>query len=243
MAPLVLLALLAGGVLYLAGAIYFLYRYLNLKSVYPMMPRVWHDLRRRFIWLGILAVGCLVGFGFTAYWTMPGHQAPWLLPFFDDGQTVQQVRQMEAKARQTPVNNRLVRQRVEVPDTTMATTTWATTTETTTTESTTSTTITMPPVARPPQAAKPAPAKKTARPGGWTVCAASFKEEAPARRYADKLRAQGLEVSVNKARLGSRGTWYRVCVGSFASLNQAKASSREWEKKGLISDPFLLPRR
>lgn len=245
MAPLVLLALLIGGVLYLAGALYYLYRYLVLSSSYPQMPRVWFDLRRRFVWLAAIGLACLAGFAAVGWWSMSGHGIPWLPDLFGQGDGMTPAAQAPAPQRNVSPEEKMVRQRVPEPEsTTMATTTQptetsSTTSTTTSTESSSTTTSTT--TAPPPAKTR---AAKTLRPSaGWTICAASFRKLADARRYAQKLEKQGMEVRLVKADLGAKGVWHRVCVGTFANLEQAKKQSRVWEKQGLISDPFLLPQR
>jgi cell division septation protein DedD len=64
-----------------------------------------------------------------------------------------------------------------------------------------------------------------------------------AQSYAQRLRKQGLPAKVSQVDLGSKGIWHRVCVGSFPSLAEARRQYKDWEKKGLISDAFLLPLR
>jgi cell division septation protein DedD len=105
------------------------------------------------------------------------------------------------------------------------------------TGNTTPATTTAPTPAAPPQEAE------AAKRAAWTVCAASFRRESMAQNYAQRLAGQGLAARVSRADLGEKGVWYRVCLGGFASLAEAKRQYQAWEEQGLISDAFLLPLR
>ncbi|BEQ15703.1 SPOR domain-containing protein [Desulfoferula mesophila] len=94
----------------------------------------------------------------------------------------------------------------------------------------------------PTPAAQPQEAEAAKR-DAWTVCAASFRRESMAQNYAQRLAGQGLAARVSRADLGDKGVWYRVCLGGFASLAEAKRQYQAWEEQGLISDAFLLPLR
>ncbi len=114
--------------------------------------------------------------------------------------------------------------------TTASSSTSTTTTATTTTTSTTATTL-KPPV----------PQKAEAK--VYTVCAASYRKEQPAKDHAAKLVQKGLEAKVAEVNLKGKGRWFRVCVGEFASANKALAQSRAWRQEGLIADPFVARMR
>jgi len=96
MPPLILLALLLGTVLYLAGALLFLYRYLTRKASYPQLPRLWFDYRRRFIWLASLFLACLAAFVLATLWNSPLPAGQWLSSLFESSSTTSQPREQTA---------------------------------------------------------------------------------------------------------------------------------------------------
>lgn len=251
MSALILLVLLVGGVLYLGGGLVHLYGYLQARRINPQTPRLWDGQRRRFFWLTGVGAVLTIGFFVMAWWSAPGHGAGWMPqalmarqtqtsgPAATDGAETMPPPQVKVRGAVPAFNQAL--------ETTTSTTETTSTTDTTsTTETTTSTSSTTESTATSSTAPPPAPdGKPAARRGGgaWTVCAASFRREAVAQNYAKRLADQGLPARVNQVDLGKRGTWHRVCVGSFTTLNQARGQYKAWEKQGLISDAFLLPLR
>ena len=251
MSALILLVLLVGGVLYLGGGLVHLYRYLQARRINPQAPRLWDGQRRRFFWLTGVGLVLTLGFFVMAWWSAPGHGAAWMpqalmarqaqpgAPAATDDSETMPPPQVKVRGA-VPAFNRALEtttSTTETTSTTDTTTSTETTTSTTSTSESTATTSTAPP---PPPVKKPA-----ARRGGdaWTVCAASFRREAVAQNYAKRLADQGLPARVNQVDLGKRGTWHRVCVGSFSTLDEARGQYKSWEKQGLISDAFLLPLR
>lgn len=231
MSALILLVLLLGGVLYLGGGLFYLYRYLQARRMHPQAPRMWDGTRRRFVWLAGVGAVMVAGFVFMALESLPGPM---------DLQARATIQEAAGGSEALPPPQAMVRGPVpafsEALDTTSTTTTTTTTSTTSTTESTASTSTTL----------APEPVKNVARSqgrGAWTVCAASFRRESVAQGYAQRLARQGLPARVNLVDLGKRGTWHRVCVGSFATLDEARGQYKAWEKQGLISDAFLLPLR
>ncbi|MCF8034397.1 MAG: SPOR domain-containing protein [Desulfarculaceae bacterium] len=252
MSSLILVVLLAGAVLYLTGGLVYLYRYTQLRRSRPSQPRVWEDLRHRFTWLSVVGVVLLAGFVFVAWWSVPGHNIPWVPNPFDSGHITTAPRgggmpwerpmvtgtvpmaAMTASTSDTTATTATETTATMASETTSTVeTTTSASTSTTSTTSTSETTTT-----EAAQAAPPAPA-----PGSWTVCAASFRKAAMARDYAGRLLKEGLPARVNQVDLGQRGVWHRVCVGAFPSLEQARRQYKNWEKQGLVSDAFLLPLR
>lgn len=118
------------------------------------------------------------------------------------------------------------------------TTTISTTTTTSTTTTSTTTTTLKAPV---PQKAIIAP--PPGRPKVYTVCATSYRKKQAAQNHAAKLAQKGLKVEVAEVNLTEKGRWFRVCVGKFASANEALAKSRAWRQEGLIADPFIARMR
>ncbi|AEH44686.1 Sporulation domain-containing protein [Thermodesulfatator indicus DSM 15286] len=75
-------------------------------------------------------------------------------------------------------------------------------------------------VARPQ---KVVPPKKEKPKSFYAVQVASLRSQADAEKYASYLRDRGYEVTIKKVTLPQKGTWYRVYVGRFATLAEAKA--------------------
>lgn len=229
MPPLILLALLVGAVLYLAGALLFLYRYLTRKATYPNLPRLWFDYRRRSLWLALLFLLCLAAFVVAALWNSPLPAGQWLSALFGGGSASEQMRAGNQRPLDTVARQTITQPEPTTSTTTTTTSTTSTTASTSTSSSTTSTTL--------PQRRRRSDIK------GWTVCAASFRDPAVAQLYAQRLRKQGLQAQVTRVDLGPKGVWNRVCLGTFPTLAQARSMARSWEKQCLIMAPFLLPLR
>jgi hypothetical protein len=58
---------------------------------------------------------------------------------------------------------------------------------------------------------------------GYTVQIASFRKEDEALELAKSLRAKGIPAFVRQARIKGKGTWYRVRVGEFKTLEEARS--------------------
>ncbi len=61
----------------------------------------------------------------------------------------------------------------------------------------------------------------------FVVQKASFKKELMARAFANRLKEKGEKAFVVKANIPGKGTWYRVRVGYFNSLQEAERYSRK----------------
>lgn len=254
MSALILLVLLVGGVLYLGGGLWQLYRYLQARRMHPETPRLWDRHRRRLFGLTGVGVLLIAGFGAVAWWSLPGKGPGWLAPGAANRQAASAAGEVKGRGQSVPPPQFQVRGAVPLmPETVQTTSTAASTTSptttsttestvttsTTTTSTTESTATTSPAPAAEPVAKAPSPAEGSA----WTVCAASFRRQTMAQNYARRLQEQGLPARVSQVDLGERGTWHRVCVGGFATLEEAKEQYQAWERQGLISDAFLLPLR
>lgn len=245
MSALILLVLLVGGVVYLGGGLLYLYRYLQARRTRPGSPRLWDGRRRRFVWLTVVGAVLTVAFFAMAWWSAPGHEFSWQPHFMMARQAKSTSPAAMGGGETLPPPQLKVSGVVppfsQTPETSSSTTTstssTTTTTTTTSTTASTSTTSTAP-VAKPVKEAAAATSRDA-----WTVCAASFRREVVAQNYARRLADQGLPARVNQVDLGKRGTWHRVCVGSFSTLAKARGQYKTWEKQGLISDAFLLPLR
>ncbi len=91
---------------------------------------------------------------------------------------------------------------------------------------------------RPPSkasSAKPAPSKaspKTAKPKRfYTVQVASMRSPTEAQKFVKYLRDKGYEAFYRKVTLPQKGTWYRVYVGRFKSLSEARAFGEKLKKR------------
>jgi SPOR domain len=82
----------------------------------------------------------------------------------------------------------------------------------------------------PPHAAAPAPTTSSSPGSGAFVQVSSQRSEGEAQAAYRSLQAKypnqlnGRELSIQKAELGSKGTYYRAMIGPFASANEAS----EW---------------
>lgn len=82
----------------------------------------------------------------------------------------------------------------------------------------------------------PAPAPAIAPPkssggGGFIVQVASTKNQAEAKRLADKLTANGFAASSERADLGAKGIWYRVVAGPYADQAAADKAAAQLKKQ------------
>ncbi len=78
------------------------------------------------------------------------------------------------------------------------------------------------------------PAREASKPFALQI--ASYRTLAQARKEAERWKKKGYFVRVRSANLGKRGTWYRVYLGRYRSLDKAKrASMRIAAKEGLRS--------
>lgn len=69
----------------------------------------------------------------------------------------------------------------------------------------------------------------------WFVQVASFPNVDDARTEANRLERLGYKVLVIEAQIPGKGTWHRVRLGPFATLDNAKAQALKVEKKEKIS--------
>ena len=96
----------------------------------------------------------------------------------------------------------------------------------------------------PPATTKPVqPRQKTAflEEARFTIQIAAFKDEAEAEFFAAQISGRtGLDFQVVAADLGSRGVWYRVRLGAFATRTQALKQARKLEASGLAG-PLVVP--
>lgn len=75
--------------------------------------------------------------------------------------------------------------------------------------------------------------------GKYTIQLASFDDKKEAQTFADGFIASGYDAIVNKVEIPSKGSWYRVSVGLFDNLNDAK-DYLEKEKKFFKGKDYLI---
>ncbi|ABA88002.1 SPOR domain protein [Syntrophotalea carbinolica DSM 2380] len=115
------------------------------------------------------------------------------------------------------------------------------------------------PVAPAPVAAKPkvvapkpkpvasAPAKVVATPppasgGAYAIQVVSVQKIAGAKNLQERLSKSGYAAFVEKADLGSKGIWYRVYVGPFATRSAADGAASTLKAAHLASAPLVRKR-
>ena len=73
----------------------------------------------------------------------------------------------------------------------------------------------------------------------YTLQVAAFPSEAEAGTERTRLSTTGYEISVVRAELGAKGTWYRVFLGRFASEEEARRASEAIRARGLIKEALV----
>jgi len=86
------------------------------------------------------------------------------------------------------------------------------------------------PQATPAAAPVVAPPKSSGG-GGFIVQVASTKNQAEAKRLADKLTAKGFVASSERADLGAKGIWYRVVTGPYTDQATAEKAAAQLKKQ------------
>lgn len=76
--------------------------------------------------------------------------------------------------------------------------------------------------------------------GGYQLQISSFHSPSDAQTFANQLRARGHKAHVQEAHVEGRGTWYRVRVGPFASMQAASAYRLTFEAKEQVVS-FVVP--
>jgi cell division septation protein DedD len=74
--------------------------------------------------------------------------------------------------------------------------------------------------------------------GTFTITLASFRPKQRADRYVEELKKLGIDAYVWEVNLPEKGRWYRVSVGRFPTLKEAKNYKEELKQKG-ISGTFI----
>lgn len=77
--------------------------------------------------------------------------------------------------------------------------------------------------------------EKVNKKGGYFVQVAAFRAAGDAKNEAKKLSQKGYKTIIVKAEIPGKGTYHRVRLGPFASLDEAKAFALKFEKKEKVS--------
>lgn len=75
--------------------------------------------------------------------------------------------------------------------------------------------------------------------GKYTIQLASFDDEREAQTFADGFIASGYDAIINDVEIPNKGSWYRVSIGLFSTLNDAK-DYLEKEKKFFQGKDYLI---
>ncbi|OAG28736.1 SPOR domain-containing protein [Thermodesulfatator autotrophicus] len=73
----------------------------------------------------------------------------------------------------------------------------------------------------------------------YAVQVASLRSRADAEKFASYLRDKGYNVTIKKVTLPQKGTWYRVYVGRFASLQEAKVFGEKIKAKEKLKSYYI----
>ena len=76
--------------------------------------------------------------------------------------------------------------------------------------------------------------------GGYQLQVSSFRTQGEAQAFADQLRARGHKAHVVEAHVPSRGTWFRVRIGPFATQHAAAQYRSGFEAREHVV-PFVVP--
>ncbi|HET7787187.1 MAG TPA: SPOR domain-containing protein, partial [Myxococcales bacterium] len=108
------------------------------------------------------------------------------------------------------------------------------------------TALVVPPAAQEPVQVAPAGAVALTPPprdpGAYTVQVGASQDRAEIARLESRVRGAGLKPYVVEARLGAKGTWYRVRVGSFRDKDSANRFRKDVERE-LRTAAVVMPTR
>jgi DedD protein len=79
-------------------------------------------------------------------------------------------------------------------------------------------------------------------PGAYTVQVGASQDRSEIARLESRVRGAGLKPYVVEARLGAKGTWYRVRVGSFRDKDSANRFRKDVERE-LRTAAVVMPTR
>ena len=72
--------------------------------------------------------------------------------------------------------------------------------------------------------------KKAEEKSRYTLQLSSFQDKAEAEAYLSQVKSQGFSAQITIAQVDGKGTWYRVRMGSYRSLDAATSAKQEFEK-------------
>jgi cell division septation protein DedD len=106
--------------------------------------------------------------------------------------------------------------------------------------------LVVPPAAKEPVQVAPAGAVALTPPprdvGAYTVQVGASQDRSEIARLEGRVRAAGLDPYVVEAKLGAKGTWYRVRVGSFRDKDSANRFREDVERE-LRTAAVVMPTR
>jgi cell division protein FtsN len=68
-----------------------------------------------------------------------------------------------------------------------------------------------------------APANKDGFSGKFTIQLGSHRTLKEAEDFAEGFKARGYDTIINQIEIKGKGTWYRVSLGAFANMDEAKS--------------------
>ncbi|MBI2487925.1 MAG: SPOR domain-containing protein [Deltaproteobacteria bacterium] len=76
--------------------------------------------------------------------------------------------------------------------------------------------------------------------GIYTIQVASYKKENDAKDFAEDLKSKGYPVFIIQGKVPGRGIWYRVRVGKFKTVKEAKLGASDLKKQEKEIQSFLI---
>jgi len=73
----------------------------------------------------------------------------------------------------------------------------------------------------------------------FTIQMASFKQEQSAVDAVDKLKQRNWEVFYRPTQIAEKGTWYRLYINRYATIQSAQAGINKLREKGIITDAYV----
>jgi DedD protein len=89
--------------------------------------------------------------------------------------------------------------------------------------------------------AEPAVEKKPEEPKTrYTLQLSSFQDRSEAEAFLDSMKSQGFQAQITQAQVEGKGTFYRVRMGTYRSMDAASSAKSELEKAGKSSSIMKL---
>jgi hypothetical protein len=73
----------------------------------------------------------------------------------------------------------------------------------------------------------------------YTIQMASFKQEQSARDAVDNFQQKNKDVFYRPIKISDSGTWYRLYINRYATIQAAQAGVSKLRKEGIISDAYV----